>query len=606
MSNSPPADRADGVTTAIQNETAAVAAADGTTLIPATGKYLSLRVNEFGDRPGTSEKMTAFLRIGAADKQWESDPSKSSLLEKLVHAAGPPGGRIHPLGEPPHVHSDDARADEAGEGWDKAPPFVDDNRVRGEATQSTDQSDAYGGGTKLTVAQRAEESGRLHSLGGWRDHSDGNRITTTWGDKVEVVRGNYKMVILGRQDDPSQSSGWDTSGSHIQDFGKTMPGASVRVEYVQLSDSVADPAGNPNPVGNPDLMGGWHLYNTTENVLQTSTFGGRFYTFTWGPSLESTIGTAFPYSKARAAEWQKVHDACDADEVAAGTSPPTGAFANKSSSEMATARAERLKALAATFGMNAARDLDYNYNLKSNPTIVNRTWAQRVISDQRIISQPSFDSKPKDAEDGTEVATELSYSGDLDGFKGEEGSEWPDVLRTGTSNLSALPSAQTGGLIVEYARAERVESYVGTQKDPVGVARDATFANRIETVIKAGTIDETVIVTEEQLLSRWGVVRESWFGVFSEFFAIESNSLKGGLAIEVFGGLSIEVLIGLGLTLAAAGRLDVSAANLGLSIISRDFMIMKETNALEEKVAGLHVWTQALAGDVNTLLFKIN
>jgi hypothetical protein len=51
-----------------------------------------------------------------------------------------------------------------------------------------------------TFANRAAESAVLHTKGGWRDHSDGNRITTTRGDKVEVIRGNYKMVILGRQE----------------------------------------------------------------------------------------------------------------------------------------------------------------------------------------------------------------------------------------------------------------------------------------------------------------------------------------------------------------------------------------------------------------------
>lgn len=33
---------------------------------------------------------------------------------------------------------------------------------------------------------------------GWRDHTDGHRITTTRGDKIEVIGGNYKIVSLGR------------------------------------------------------------------------------------------------------------------------------------------------------------------------------------------------------------------------------------------------------------------------------------------------------------------------------------------------------------------------------------------------------------------------
>ena len=60
---------------------------------------------------------------------------------------------------------------------------------------------------------RAVESYYLHTKGGWRDHSDGNRITTTRGDKVEVIRGNYKLIVLGRQDQAkSSTAGMDISG----------------------------------------------------------------------------------------------------------------------------------------------------------------------------------------------------------------------------------------------------------------------------------------------------------------------------------------------------------------------------------------------------------
>ena len=88
-------------------------------------------------------------------------------------------------------------------------------------------------GNKLTMAQRQAESARLYSRGGWRDHSDGNRISTTYGDKVEVIRGNYKMIVMGRQDDTSQATGWEAGGSHIQDFAPgTMPGASYWLEWI--------------------------------------------------------------------------------------------------------------------------------------------------------------------------------------------------------------------------------------------------------------------------------------------------------------------------------------------------------------------------------------
>jgi hypothetical protein len=39
----------------------------------------------------------------------------------------------------------------------------------------------------------------LHLDGGWRDHTDGNRISTTMGNKLEVIGGHYRLVVLGGQ-----------------------------------------------------------------------------------------------------------------------------------------------------------------------------------------------------------------------------------------------------------------------------------------------------------------------------------------------------------------------------------------------------------------------
>jgi hypothetical protein len=68
--------------------------------------------------------------------------------------------------------------------------FVDDTRYRGE-----EDSDYL----TLTEEERQDKSKLLHTKGGWRDHTDGNRITTTRGDKVEVIGGNYKLLVLGRE-----------------------------------------------------------------------------------------------------------------------------------------------------------------------------------------------------------------------------------------------------------------------------------------------------------------------------------------------------------------------------------------------------------------------
>lgn len=136
---------------------------------------------------------TSYLRLGAVPTATASLPEPGTALADLVPAA-------------------DA--------------FIDDTRDRDGAGGTTDQ----GGGHGLTVAQRKAESARLHTKGGWRDHSDGNRITTTKGDKVEVIRGNYKLLVLGRQDASDNGVMVDFSGGLAQD-DDVAPGAISKIEW---------------------------------------------------------------------------------------------------------------------------------------------------------------------------------------------------------------------------------------------------------------------------------------------------------------------------------------------------------------------------------------
>lgn len=109
---------------------------------------------------------------------------------------------------------------------DPSDAFIDDSRDRDGAGGTADTGNTHG----LTVAQRKAESAKLHSKGGWRDHSDGNRITTTKGDKVEVIRGNYKLLVLGRQEDPDNGVMVDFSGGLAQD-DDIAPGAISKIEW---------------------------------------------------------------------------------------------------------------------------------------------------------------------------------------------------------------------------------------------------------------------------------------------------------------------------------------------------------------------------------------
>jgi hypothetical protein len=228
--------------------------------ITAKGKYLLISVPDFGDDTVGDRKgqpMTSYLRLGAASTTWDTDPGGDLARKVLEYPEH--GGRLAAYGATIGSETD-PRAPENPD-----TPFVGDLRT-------TDGSDGY-----IPPEKRKEQSDALFTRGGWRDHSDGNRVTTTFGDKIEVIRGDYKMLVLGRRDDFAQAAGWDASGGHIQDFANSMPGASARVEYRQDKHT-----------------GVWHLENNMQQFVQTTSYAGDFFEHWWGNQKESTIGSEAP------------------------------------------------------------------------------------------------------------------------------------------------------------------------------------------------------------------------------------------------------------------------------------------------------------------------
>lgn len=223
--------------------------------ITAAGKYLLISVPDFEkDRaagPRHNQPMTSFLRLGAFHEKWETQPGAD--LAKLVYDVPPDyqGGHLEsPYGA------------EVNTGSLAGFPFLDDQRNRDGALGTVAKS------------EREDNSKKLFERGGWWDHSDGNRVTTTYGDKIEVIRGNYKLVVMGRQDDPAAAASIDASGGVIQDVGNSMIGASIRAEYRQ------------------DKFGGvWHLENATHGFIQTDDFAGDKFSHEWGDYRHSFTGS---------------------------------------------------------------------------------------------------------------------------------------------------------------------------------------------------------------------------------------------------------------------------------------------------------------------------
>ncbi len=240
-----------------------VSAPDGGADVPATsGTHYYL------PDPSTAVSMGSFLHIGAAN----SDLLTSAKITSAFTDAAAQATFTRAL---------NLTSFAAG--------FLDDNRVRGPNASS--------------VAQRQAESANLYTKGGWRDHTDGNRITTTAGDKVEVIGGNHVMMILGRPtrdnalDNTNFSAGpnglpmqhqIETSGglSYSNDAG---PGHIEEVRWVTR----AYPAGaNPNSPGDG---GTWMVREKSQFGDQVSISAGLTHESFVGVGVEINSGTAYGY-----------------------------------------------------------------------------------------------------------------------------------------------------------------------------------------------------------------------------------------------------------------------------------------------------------------------
>jgi len=134
--------------------------------------------------------------------------------------------------------------------------------------------------TVATVAhnQAQATSNKLLSRGGVREHTDGNRISTTRGDCVEVVGGNYRLIVLGRVDPSDTSvsvSTWESSGGHNHDSTST-PG-----EVISISWSTTD-------------SGTWEVTEKTEKGEVHSSYTGRYEEVFSGPSKIEYTGYGGP------------------------------------------------------------------------------------------------------------------------------------------------------------------------------------------------------------------------------------------------------------------------------------------------------------------------
>ena len=127
-------------------------------------------------------------------------------------------------------------------------------------------------------------TGELLTRGGWREHTDGNRITTTRGDRVEVIGGNYKMVVLGRVFSRAASNGWgqsywESSGGHNKD-GTNTPGEVTSIVWKASESECKD-----------TYSATWKVYDETIKGKVCSRYTGNTYDYDECDLIVETIGS---------------------------------------------------------------------------------------------------------------------------------------------------------------------------------------------------------------------------------------------------------------------------------------------------------------------------
>ncbi len=267
-----------------------------------SGTYVRISVPEHGSSNfyylnGSSYTMTSFLRIGDV-------PGADPTTETGWDIAGLVVG-----------FNDDTRTRPIDDGEstsntisDVVKAAVDDGYSIGTTVQ-TALTTFYGETTSVATddqKKRVQESMKLHYRGGWRDHSDGNRVTTTRGDKVEVIRGNYKMVVLGRRPDQASATGdnatyedcvktpvdsfdnslgtLDHSGGHPMDWNMS-PGQYVEISWVKNGTSTST-----SDVADPSTYYTWKIVEECVKGDVDTTYHGAVTDKYYGPSVTTQVG----------------------------------------------------------------------------------------------------------------------------------------------------------------------------------------------------------------------------------------------------------------------------------------------------------------------------
>jgi hypothetical protein len=359
-------------------------------------------------------------------------------------------------------------------------------------------------------ANRMAETLKLLTKGGWWDHSDGNHISTTMGDKLEVVQGNYKLVILGRQPVPppppltntvnlqwcipqnpsllADLTTWyglwvaqfsngtpvqandanNGSSSSQYGFSAVLGDATSLLTKTTGQGWAAQYAGKAGVLAS-DLVQKFayqvQVWLLTQNTFLTDVSGGHFQE--QYPSPTPCIKT-IEFSQDNNGEWTLYQDNAQGNLVTRLKGRTVDLFQGPSrETYVGTSSTTALYAAGGATGTNTG-------DLRLDPMIASYTWAQSVYS------QTGSETKPIGNGPASNMPNAQSTSG-----SGPQPTISPGGLPVAGASMVSK------GDVVSKTWADRVATYVGSYAQSVGYVYSETHANFFEGQIMAGTITNT-------------------------------------------------------------------------------------------------------------------
>ncbi|MGK3995807.1 hypothetical protein [Sorangium sp. So ce1024] len=339
---------------------------------------------------------------------------KFALLEVPDLNGGQPSylrlGAAAPLGE--------SAGDDLAE---RIQTFIDDDRKRDGSPDFVSES------------ERKAETAKLHTKGGWRDHTDGNRITTTKGDKVEVIGGNYRLLILGRGE---HQAGWDVSGGHVTEVSETFGGGTT-IEWVQ------------------NYGGTWKVVETTIKGEVHTLYHGDVYDYYYGKIKESQIGTdTFPTLEITD---DYIDDKNPPSPQSIPTENPTIIDRTWAKSISSYTGSEKLPV----------------------PSITDETWAEVMVTKTNATSMTD-ETTVKGESKSTMKAASITSSTKVDGTMED------------TTEADIIKSKTTATKIITETRADTKDEMYG-DADSYTKGDSKTVVDGIETTINLGMVNEVVL-----------------------------------------------------------------------------------------------------------------